>query len=103
VELPPRGFRTLQIKERPTHPALLFALGVRGVPEQQWDDRENRLRFSAAAAPGTPLRYTIYSAVPVKAVRHGRGQALSFTASPDARLTHLSVTHEEGGRFEVSF
>jgi hypothetical protein len=103
VELPPRGFRTVQIKARPAHPALLFALGVRGVPEQQWDDQEKTLRFSATAAPGTPLRYSIYSPVPVKAVRHGRGQALPFTGSSDARLTHLSVTHEEGDRFEVSF
>jgi hypothetical protein len=103
VELPPRGFRTLQIKARPAHPVLLFALGVRGVPEQQWDDHEKTLRFSAAAAPGAPLRYTIYSPVPVKAVRHGRGQALPFTSSSDARLTHLSVTHEEGDRFEVLF
>jgi hypothetical protein len=57
----------LQIKSRPAHPALLFALGVRGVPEQQWDDYAKRLRFSAAAAPGMPLRYTIYSTLPVKA------------------------------------
>lgn len=103
VELPPRGFRTLLIKERPAHPALLFALGVRAVPDQRWDDQAKKLRFSAVAAPGTPLRFTIYSTAPVKAVTHGRGQVLPFTGSPDARLTHLSVTHEEGDRFEVSF
>jgi hypothetical protein len=47
--------------------------------------------------------YTIYSTLPVKAVTHSRGQALPFTWSSDARLMHLSVTHEEGDRFEVSF
>jgi hypothetical protein len=53
--------------------------------------------------PPDEPRYTIYSPVPVKAVTHGHGHALPFTSSSDARLTHLSVTHEEGDRFEVSF
>lgn len=42
-----------------------------------------KLRFSVSAPPGTPLRYTAYSAVPVKpdAVRsYFRGRHVSYVA-----------------------
>ena len=103
VELPSGGSRTLQVQERPTHPTLLSALGARRAARQEWDGRARRLRLSVSAAPGTPVRFTIYSDAPVKAVTNDRGQAVAFTWSPDTRLAHVSVAHEEGDRIDVSF
>ncbi|TMB54705.1 MAG: hypothetical protein E6J47_07770 [Chloroflexi bacterium] len=103
VELPSGGSRTLQFQERPTHPTLLSALGGRREARQEWDGRARRLRLSVSAAPGTPVRYTLYSEAPVKAVTNDRGQAVAFTWSPETRLAHVSVAHEEGDRIDVSF
>ena len=70
---------------------------------RQFDEAARRLRLSVSAAPGTPVRYTLYSEAPVKAVTNDRGQAVAFTWSRDTRLAHLTVLHEEGYRIDISF
>ena len=103
VALEPYTYRTFLLAERPANPRLLFALGASGTASEQWDRAARRLTFGVPAAPGTPLKYTLWAPSAVKAITGAEGRQVPFRWSAQTRLAHFEAVHRQGETFRAQF
>lgn len=103
LPLPPGAYRHVLLGERPQRPHLLLALGARKRDSEHWDDAARKLRLSVDAVEGARIRFTVYSAVPVKGIVNSLGENVPFEPDASGRIARFEAAHAPGAVFELRF